>query len=256
MGAETRMPIRRLLYRYKDDCCAHCGVAIDEMVSKYGTFRRVFQFNHIDPSEKAKDYDNLIQRRLSSEQLDEVDKCVLLCVQCHSVLHAQNLNIEGVVTLRTDGFEVEHTLKFQVIHDLEEKRRMLFSDDLEFLELYRVKLGEREPRIYSGLQLRDSESLDQMISQTQTEGTLLVESLEGYLMLRVTKIDDESYEVIPNPNFPPFKADLHLSTADRRSSNDCDFYFRKGTMIVNMPGLEILRKCLGDVELKMKCKYM
>ncbi len=249
------MPISRLLYRYKGDCCAHCDMTVDEMITKYGTFRRVFQFNHIDPSKKSKYYDSLIQRKLSSEQLDEVDKCVLLCVQCHGILHAQNLNIERVVTLRTDGFEVEHTLKFQVIDDLEEKRRMLFSDDLEYLELYRVKLGERETRIYSGLQLRDSESLDQMISQTQTEGTLLVENLEGYPMLRVTKIDDESYEMMPNPDFPLYKADIHLSTADRRSSDDCDFYFRKGNLIVNMPGLEILRKCLGDVELKMKCKY-
>ncbi len=129
------MAIDRLLYRYKGDCCAHCGMSVEEMVSKYGTFRRVFQFNHMDPSKKANNYDNLIQRKLSSQQLDEVDKCVLLCVQCHGVLHAQNLNVEAVVTLRSGGFEVKHDLKFQMIHDLEEQKAMFFSDDLEYLVL-------------------------------------------------------------------------------------------------------------------------
>ena len=75
--------------RYKGYHCASCGVSVAEIVARYGTFNRLTQFHHIDPKTKSKNYSNLIRRKISSEQLDELDKCVLLCDRCHNVIHAQ-----------------------------------------------------------------------------------------------------------------------------------------------------------------------
>jgi hypothetical protein len=80
---------RKQLYKYKGNKCANCGLSVEEMLARFGTFNRMFQFNHVDPKQKDPRYDNLIQRQLSGEQLDEVDKCVLLCNECHGILHAQ-----------------------------------------------------------------------------------------------------------------------------------------------------------------------
>src|SRR4051794_2987882 len=91
---------RELLYKYKGNECGHCGVSVQEMLERWNTFHRLFELNHIDPRKKHPDYDNLIRRVFTAEQLDEVDKCVLLCVECHKALHAQNITASLEVTLK------------------------------------------------------------------------------------------------------------------------------------------------------------
>jgi hypothetical protein len=68
------MAIDPLLFKYKGDRCAYCGLTVDDMLRRYGVVNKLFQFNHIDPAKKHPDYDNVIQRVLSFEQLDEIDK--------------------------------------------------------------------------------------------------------------------------------------------------------------------------------------
>ncbi|MEX2174200.1 MAG: hypothetical protein WD872_07550, partial [Pirellulaceae bacterium] len=76
---------RRQLYEYKGDRCGYCGRPVQEMIEEFGGFERIFEFNHIEPAKKHPDYDNLIRRTISTEQLDEIDKCVLLCRVCHGI---------------------------------------------------------------------------------------------------------------------------------------------------------------------------
>jgi len=54
--------------KYKGNRCAFCGMTVEEMLARYGTFKRMTEFHHIDEGKKAKNYNNLIQRKLSSEQ--------------------------------------------------------------------------------------------------------------------------------------------------------------------------------------------
>src|SRR5262245_61154774 len=104
------MADRRQLYRYKGDRCVHCGLTVQEMIDRYGTFNRMFQLNHVDPAKKDKEYDNLIRREISTDQLDEVDKCVLLCNECHGVVHAQNITATVKLTVTVKRRKAEQTL--------------------------------------------------------------------------------------------------------------------------------------------------
>src|SRR5258708_18927649 len=104
---------KRQLFKYKGNKCAKCGLSVTAMLERYGTVNRMFQFNHIDPTKKHPDYDNLIRRTINTEQLDEIDKCVLLCNECHGVVHAQNLTGEISLTVNVDGHKCEQTFKGQ-----------------------------------------------------------------------------------------------------------------------------------------------
>lgn len=65
--------------KYKGNKCQHCGVE---------GHPAIFDFHHIDPSEK----DFAIARRKSKNITDEIkkelDKCILLCSNCHRIEHA------------------------------------------------------------------------------------------------------------------------------------------------------------------------
>ncbi len=91
---------RGALLQYKGNHCTSCGLSVQEMLDRYGTFERMFEFHHVDPTGKDTHYRRLMAQRLSRRQLDEIDKCVLLCRHCHGVLHAQN--IRAHLTLSID----------------------------------------------------------------------------------------------------------------------------------------------------------
>lgn len=75
-----RQAIKRQLVKYKGGKCEICG---------YDKCIGVLQFHHIDPNEK--DFD--ISKQYNNGQLDmekfykEVDKCLLLCANCHGEKH-------------------------------------------------------------------------------------------------------------------------------------------------------------------------
>jgi 5-methylcytosine-specific restriction endonuclease McrA len=61
---------------YKGGCCQHCG---------YDKYHGALQFHHIDPTQKdPKEF----SRTKNWERFKaEVDKCVLLCANCHAEEH-------------------------------------------------------------------------------------------------------------------------------------------------------------------------
>lgn len=71
--------VKRLLVDYKGGKCELCG---------YDKSIAAMQFHHIDPSQK----DFGISTRMYSQALEtlkrEVDKCSLLCANCHFETHA------------------------------------------------------------------------------------------------------------------------------------------------------------------------
>ena len=149
------MANRKQLYQYKGNCCANCGLGVQEIVDKYGGFEGVFEFNHIDPHKKHPDYDNLIRRVISTEQLDEVDKCILLCSICHGVLHAQNVIRELSLRVIVGTKSAEQKFKGQLILDYSKMHARFFTDQQMLLMPYRVSLGSRRPQILFGTQLYD-----------------------------------------------------------------------------------------------------
>lgn len=64
----------------KGGACIHCGIQYD------GTNSVIFDFHHLDPSEKEFSPGDIM--RGSWEKIEkEIDKCVLLCANCHRLEH-------------------------------------------------------------------------------------------------------------------------------------------------------------------------
>lgn len=63
---------------YKGDKCEHCGIA-----SKHYA---IYDFHHTDRSKKEFEWDKL-KKRSWSAIVQEIDKCKLLCANCHRIEH-------------------------------------------------------------------------------------------------------------------------------------------------------------------------
>jgi predicted DNA-binding protein YlxM (UPF0122 family) len=67
---------------YKGGICSHCGLKSEDI--------SVYDFHHLDPKEK--DFDLSITSIASKsweEVKTELDKCILLCSNCHRIEHSQ-----------------------------------------------------------------------------------------------------------------------------------------------------------------------
>jgi hypothetical protein len=222
------MPINHLLFKYKGNCCARCGKSIEEMLKRYGVANKLFQFHHIDPSKKHPDYDNLIQRKISAQQLDELDKCVLLCEECHTILHGQKG--EAIITLTRDLGDrvVEQKLKGNLVVDMQDMKIHFFFDDEILLDLYDVQRGDADPEVLTGIELRQDDRLIRMLLETQQTGSLLIRRHDDQrLMLEAKKLNYRACAVSPSGEFPLLKFNglhddgtLHLSV-------------RKGQVVLN-----------------------
>src|SRR4051812_25410231 len=76
---------RHLRLEYLGGRCVICHRCIKAVERRYLTSKGTFEFNHIDPSQKSPIYEKLIRRVISAAQLDELDKCNLLCRVCHGI---------------------------------------------------------------------------------------------------------------------------------------------------------------------------
>lgn len=66
--------------KYKGNSCKQCGIIYPDY--PYA----VFEFHHTDPQSKDYDWTKLRSRSLSVIK-KELDKCVLLCANCHRIEH-------------------------------------------------------------------------------------------------------------------------------------------------------------------------
>ena len=63
--------------------CAHCGI-----VSEH---RSIYDFHHLDKKEKEADPGSLLHYSWTRIQ-KELDKCILLCANCHRIEHEKDKN--------------------------------------------------------------------------------------------------------------------------------------------------------------------
>ena len=60
--------------------------------NKYGLSEKrwwVLDFHHIDPTKKEKNLSNMIRSNSFKSVLQEIEKCIVLCSNCHRDLHYQ-----------------------------------------------------------------------------------------------------------------------------------------------------------------------
>jgi len=75
----TRTDIDKIIRQRKNNGCVICG---------YDKCKSALDFHHVEP--KIKSFSLIRKRRLSlNEWLTELDKCALLCSNCHREMHAK-----------------------------------------------------------------------------------------------------------------------------------------------------------------------
>lgn len=68
--------------KYKGGKCEHCGIEYD------GKSGCIFDFHHIDPKLKDSEVSIILNSPTFSERIrEELDKCIMLCSNCHRIFH-------------------------------------------------------------------------------------------------------------------------------------------------------------------------
>lgn len=68
---------KKAAIEYLGGCCTHCG---------YNKYYGALQFHHLDPLEKDMDWKKTRTYK-DSRIKEELDKCILLCANCHAEEH-------------------------------------------------------------------------------------------------------------------------------------------------------------------------
>ena len=79
--AERIKKVKLKMIQYKDCKCLDCELKLEN------THQCVFDFHHLDPKEKDPNWDK-IQYQKWDKIKDELDKCVMLCANCHRIRHS------------------------------------------------------------------------------------------------------------------------------------------------------------------------
>ena len=78
---ERTINIKIKMIVYKGGCCKDCGLKLED--SHYS----VFDFHHIDSKNKDPNFRRIKSRKWEIIK-EEIDKCELLCSNCHRIKHA------------------------------------------------------------------------------------------------------------------------------------------------------------------------
>jgi hypothetical protein len=218
----------RIFFDYKGNCCANCGKSIQDAIERWG-IACGFDLNHVNPETKATSYKNLMRRKkLSTEQLDEVDKCALVCKDCHTALHGQNLTVGlEIVLYFGDGVIFKRVLNAcQVLNDKKQNRLMLFTDELSKIMFCKIFLDSKMVGYTTIYELGQNDLLVHLMMKTRECGNFALTTMEDQAILEVAKLDDTRFRLEYNPHFPLFKFDLQLT-------KDFGFHIRNGAMVTD-----------------------
>lgn len=236
------MSSREQLYKYKGNRCAHCGMKVSDMVARYGTFNRMFELHHIDPKEKSSTYNNLIKNNISINQIEEVDKCVLLCRVCHGIVHAQDLVSTLKVTMEFEGRNIVQEMKgWSVIDEVEKSMRFITNEKL-LLELCWVKIGSENATLFCLLELMKSETIPTWLQSIEQSKCIEVWSFDyKELITRFSFIEKNIVNLKFSLGFP-------LLTMDFDVDNSSNYLWLRNGIILTRDG-EVLTK--GTIEAPM-----
>ena len=76
---KRRKDMKRILVEYKGGKCEKCGIE---------THPSVYEFHHLNPDKKDFGVSQKGYTRSLEKNKQEVDKCIMLCANCHRLKHA------------------------------------------------------------------------------------------------------------------------------------------------------------------------
>ena len=232
-NVEPKVDDRAIRYQYKGGRCLKCGKTVKSVKRRYLTASGCFELNYVDQSKKSPNYKNMIRRIISTIQLDEIDKCVLLCRECHTIFHAQGITARGTFEVDLGNGQVKRqTIRYKGIHDYKNQHLYLFSDERYLLQVFSYRLGSGKPIVRIA---RDLErSLARLLLATKRRRRLLIYDPQGAVLL-AKKVDDTHYEMEYMVRFPIFTAELQIDDPSNRT-----LWCRNGAVIVR--GQNVKRK--------------
>jgi hypothetical protein len=217
------MANRSQLYEYKGNKCAHCGLDVVEMMERYGGFERIFELHHVTAETKAENYSNLIRQRLSSIQLDEVDKCILMCSTCHKIVESVGQNATARITVSIGRRRAEQEIKGQVVLDHSTHTGRFLSNERLLLRPYTAKLGRRKPVLVFGVELFNGRFIEYLRMIPQVKSLVIREYRTNEVLVRVKHVQENTIEVAQDISVP------FMSFEGRETQGDDTFlWFRHG----------------------------
>ena len=81
-----RQEFKRKALEYKGFSCNSCG---------YNKCVEALEFHHLNPATKLFEISSKAYRRTWADVTAELDKCLLLCANCHREIHALNREVDA-----------------------------------------------------------------------------------------------------------------------------------------------------------------
>lgn len=221
------MADRAQLYKYKGNRCTSCGISVQEMMSRYGTFDRMFELHHIDPDTKDPNYANLIRRNLSAEQIEEVDKCTLLCNKCHSIIHAQNVTAKLKLTVSLEGREVSQTFDGWMVCDAQDKTLTFVTNQRFMLQPCIIAFGNGEPLKLCVIEIEKPEYLLYWLHNVKNlKGVHIFGRSVDDLLMQIEHVGHKKVKVKQKLGFPVTA--MNMATEGQKHN---DVWFRNGFVL-------------------------
>ena len=218
---------RSQLYQYKGNLCASCGKTVREMMERYQTFNRMFQFHHIDPSTKDQHYKRLMAQRLSRRQLDEIDKCVLLCTECHCILHAQEIKATLELSVELDKRKVSQLCEGWIRADLVDRKLSFVTNQPYLLRLCEVVVGKQAPRHLFLTEIEREDNLFNWLGQIEQHKRIEISAVRNrHLFMHIDHVQGRQISVTQSIGFPL----MHLEFFPFGEKKEA-IYFRNGLVL-------------------------
>ena len=218
---------RTQLYMYKGNRCSSCGMSVKEMLERYGTFNRMFELHHIEPKTKHPNYKNLMKRVLSLEQIEEVDKCTLLCTLCHGIIHAQNVKGMLKLSVEFDGRTVSQQFEGWVRFDVKDKQATFVTNQRFLLQPCEVRFGTGDLVKLCVIEIEQKHNLLRWLKDLEDlEMVEIVSCLSKDVVMKIEYVSTKKSKITQTLGFPV--TTLNLSSTGKGPK---DLWLRNGVLL-------------------------
>lgn len=221
------MADRAQLYKYKGNRCSSCGLSVEEMVTRHGTFNQMFELHHVDPGTKHPSYTNLMKQVLSPEQIEEVDKCTLLCTQCHKLIHAQEITAKLELSVEIGQRKVTQCFDGWIKADFLDETFTFVTNQRFLLKPCEVRFGTKNPIELCVIEIeKDGNLLDWLQNISQYKFVEILARSNREVLMQIEYAGERKAKITQAIGFPV--TEINLST---RESGANDIWMRNGVVL-------------------------
>jgi hypothetical protein len=118
-------------------------------------------------------------QRLNRRQMDEIDKCVLLCTQCHAIIHAQEITATLELSAELDRRLVRQQFQGWIRADKVAKSFTFVTNQPYLLEPCELRLGDQDPRLLFLVEIEQERNLHSWLAEIQDHKAIEIRALSS-----------------------------------------------------------------------------